>query len=274
MYADRHYFEIHYGSGQMDGTVDKDVVCFGYGNEADFCTNKEQGFACALHEPALAFIFAQFDGILGMAWDAISVNGIAQPMTQIFDHPACEEKLFAFWLNRNGGDSKTGGEMTLCGTDPAHYVGEIFWIPLIAADYWRVGLNALKVGGREVITHSHAVLDTGSSVLVGPIVQVRLVQQEIGAVELLPGEYFVLCSLVSMLPDIHIVLNGMDYKLRPEEYIIKISQDGVDMCIVGIIGLEFPAGMDPFWILGDSFIGQYYSVFDHENQRIGLATAK
>jgi len=266
-------FKIEYGSGSMDGTVDDDIVCFGSGEDTSFCTDKTQGFACAKDEPGLAFVLAKFDGILGMAWDSISVDKIAQPMDQIFNHPQCKEQLFAFWLNRDQ-DSKQGGEMTLCGTDPKHYKGDIVWEPLIGTDYWRIKMGGLKVGDEDVVGEVNAIIDTGTSLLVGPTSQVESIQTIIGGFPIAPGEYVVLCNLVPFLPTIHIKLGGRDFALKPDDYILKQSEEGVDICIVGIAGLDMPPSVGDLWILGDVFIGRYYSVFDHGNKRVGLSDAR
>jgi len=263
-------FKIEYGSGSMDGTVDDDVVCFGSGEDTSFCTDKTQGFACAKDEPGLAFVLAKFDGILGMAWDSISVDKIAQPMDQIFNHPQCDQKLFAFWLNRNE-ESQKGGEMTLCGIDQKHYTGEIFYENLTHTDYWRINIGGLKVGDEQIVGEVAAIVDTGTSLLVGPTKQVQQIQTIIGGFPIAPGEYVVLCNLVEFLPSVHITLGGRDFELKPDDYILKTSEEGIDICIVGIAGIDLPPEVGDLWILGDVFIGRYYSVFDHENKRVGLA---
>ncbi|VDK53231.1 unnamed protein product [Anisakis simplex] len=51
----------------------------------------------------------------------------------------------------------------------------------------------------------------------------------------------------------------------------QFSQVGNGKCIVGIGEYTLDAYT---WILGDVFIGQYYSVFDHENKRVGFAELK
>uniref|UniRef100_A0A0K0ENN2 Peptidase A1 domain-containing protein n=1 Tax=Strongyloides stercoralis TaxID=6248 RepID=A0A0K0ENN2_STRER len=264
-------FNIQYGSGSMSGKVDTDTVCFGT-SSSQYCTDKTQGFACAMQEPGMAFVAAKFDGILGMGWDSISVDKLNQPMDQIFSNKAiCKNALFAFWLNRDLNGNTQGGEMTLCDTDSAHYKGQIAWEPLTAEDYWRININGVNIGGQQITGKVSAIVDTGTSLLTGPVEEIKKIQELIGAIPILEGEYEIICSKIPTMPNVTYSIGGQDFVLTPNDYVLKVTQAMTTVCISGFMGLDIPAPNGPLWILGDVFIGKFYSVFDHGNKRVGFA---
>lgn len=154
-------FEIRYGSGSLSGFVSNDVFQIG-----DLKV-KNQDFAEATSEPGLAFAFGRFDGIMGLGYDTISVNGIVPPFYNMLNQGLLDEPVFAFYL----GDTKDGkeSEATFGGIDESHYTGKLTKLPLRRKAYWEVDLDAITFGKETAeMENIGAILDTGTSLIALP----------------------------------------------------------------------------------------------------------
>ncbi|XGW31781.1 hypothetical protein V3C99_010166 [Haemonchus contortus] len=255
---------IHYGTGSMQGHVDHDIVCFG--TDEKYCTDSSQGFGCATKEPGNTFVYAPFDGILGMAWDSIAKDSIPQPLDQIYANKnLCPEALVAFYLNRDLQQNVIGGELTLCGMDKSQYKDPIVWEKLTSETYWQIRLSDVALNGTSItFGPTSAIVDSGTSLIAGPPSVIQTIQQKIGADE----NGGIDCNTIPQLPQIAFIINGTEMILNGYNYVIQYN-DG--SCTSGFQEIDIPGG--PSWILGDVFIGAFYSVFDHGNKRVGFAVA-
>merc|ERR1719412_2695968 len=263
-------FEIQYGSGSMSGFLSSDTACM-----AGVCAT-DQTFAEATHEPGLAFLAAKFDGILGMAFPGISVLGVTPVFNTMVEQGVVEAPVFSFWLNRNP-DEDLGGVMVLGGSDASLYEGEMTYIDVNAANYWQITMDGLGIADNDQLGCKGGcvgIVDTGSSLLVGPPEETNAINQAIGGDELVPGtgQYFVDCANIDSLPSVTFTIGGKAFELTGRDYVLEVTQFGQTQCISGFMGLELPMG--PWWILGDVFIGKYYTEFDMGNMRVGFANAK
>ncbi|NXD11836.1 CATD protein, partial [Nothocercus nigrocapillus] len=259
-------FAIHYGTGSLSGYLSQDTVTLG---DLEI---KNQIFGEAVKQPGITFIAAKFDGILGMAFPKISVDKVTPFFDNIMQQKLIEKNIFSFYLNRDP-TAQPGGELLLGGTDPKYYSGDFSWVNVTRKAYWQVHMDAVDVANGLTLCKGgcEAIVDTGTSLITGPTKEVKELQKAIGAKPLIKGEYVIPCEKVSSLPVVTLTLGGKPYQLTGEQYVFKVSAQGETICLSGFSGLDVPPPGGPLWILGDVFIGPYYTVFDRDNDSVGFA---
>merc|ERR1712176_1610959 len=223
-----------------------------------------------------AWAVSHFDGICGMGWDGISVDGVKTPVRAIVDSKKLGANVFAFYLGSGGAN----GELVLGGVDPAHYTGDFDLHPVIDSvpgkkGYWAVAMDDAKIGGNSVTSVRKAIVDSGTSLLAVPTADMEKIAKAVGAHKVFPippfnKEYVISCN--SQGPDVEFVIGGKSYTLTKEDYILKVAGD--PDCLLGFTGIDIPAPAGPLYILGDVFMRAHYVKFDVDNSQLGFAQIK
>ncbi|ELR56092.1 hypothetical protein M91_20030, partial [Bos mutus] len=251
-------FSITYGSGSTKGFLAYDTVRIG----DLLSTDQEFGLSMEEH----GFEDLPFDGVLGLNYPDMSFITTIPIFDNLKNQGAFSEPVFAFYLGKAKGSVVMFG-----GVDHHYYKGELNWVPLIHAGDWSVHMDRISMK-RKVIACSggcEALVDTGTSLILGPRRLVNNIQKLIGATPQ-GSEHYVSCFAVYTLPSIIFTINGINYPVPARAYIHKDSRGH---CYPTFKENTVSSTSTETWILGDVFLRLYFSVFDRGNDRIGLAQA-
>jgi hypothetical protein len=277
--------DIRYGTGHMTGQRAVSDVHVG-GVKV-----KNQDFLMSTQEHGDVFSMGKFDGVFGMGRKALASilqkPGDSQDRAAPFYINAIHQNLlrkpeFSFYVSAR--DHKPGA-VILGGTNHALYKGPVTMHQGHSDAYWMMDIEALRVGDKDKSADDaflsidtrdpdglgfrslRGIADSGTSLLVGPPKFVTPILEHVTVHDD--------CSNMAALKTVHIAMRSVEgkqvhYSLTPEQYVMKRGGS----CKTGIatMDLKLP-GTHPIMILGDTFLRAHYSVYDHENNRVGFAVA-
>ncbi|XP_057584610.1 pregnancy-associated glycoprotein 2-like [Hippopotamus amphibius kiboko] len=253
-------FYLTYASGKMVGFLGYDTVRIGK------LVNVVQAFG--LSHMQIGFEHPLFDGILGLGYPSLSLEGTIPVFDNMKKQGVILKPVFAFYLSSK---KENGSVVMFGGVDHSYHKGQLKWIPVSQTYYWQIAMNRITMNGTVVgcSRGCQAILDTGTTFLMGPTTLVTTIQKHITA-RPVGHEYRVPCKNIKRLPSIIFTINGHDYPVPAKAYIWRIGR--------GHCNSNFQGGTDKWnlsetWILGDVFLRLYFSVYDRGSNRIGLAPA-
>uniref|UniRef100_G1RVK3 renin n=1 Tax=Nomascus leucogenys TaxID=61853 RepID=G1RVK3_NOMLE len=232
-----------------------------------------QMFGEVTEMPALPFMLAEFDGVVGMGFIEQAIGRVTPIFDNIISQGVLKEDVFSFYYNRNS--QSLGGQIVLGGSDPQHYEGNFHYINLIKTGVWQIQMKGVSVGSSTLLCEDGclALVDTGASYISGSTSSIEKLMEALGAKKRL-FDYVVKCNEGPTLPDISFHLGGKEYTLTSADYVFQESYSSKKLCTLAIHAMDIPPPTGPTWALGATFIRKFYTEFDRRNNRIGFALAR
>lgn len=245
---------IQYGTGSMTGYLAVDTV------EVGGITVANQVFGMSKTEAAFMAHMAA-DGILGLAFQSIASDNVVPVFDNMVKQDLVSQQFFSVYLSSH---SQEGSVVVFGGIDESYYTGAITWIPLTSATYWQIKMDSVTINGNVAACSGgcQAIIDTGTSMVVGPTSDISNMNSWVGASTDQYGDATVNCQNIQNMPELVFTLNGHAFTVPASAYVSQSSYG----CNTGFSGSN-----SQLWILGDVFIRQFYVIFDSQNKNIGLA---
>lgn len=253
--------EVTFGSGVVTGEINSDSFKLGS------LVVPEQKFGEILDESGDVFNDGKFSGILGLSYPEMAAYESTPVFDSIISHKLLDHNIMTFYYSYNEAED---GEIAFGYIDKSKYTGKIKYYNVTDKYYWTIDMNDIKVDGKSLGLCQDvckAVLDTGTSLITGPTEDLKILMESI------PVEND--CKGYENAPTIEFVLGNDSYILEPEEYILKsVDLFGNKDCSALMSPLDVDEPHGPLWIFGDVFMQKYFTVFDRDLDRVGLALAK
>ncbi|CAF0945031.1 unnamed protein product [Didymodactylos carnosus] len=217
-----------------------------------------------------------YSGVVGLAYPKLTTYKEELPLFyNLWKQKKISLPLFSVFLTTSSKSSLTS-ELVLGGIDKSKYTGSITYVQVSPKGYWEFKLTNVMIG-RTVISGSKntpAISDTGTTYIYGPSKQVKAFYAAINAYQYdNDGDYGVDCEAISSLPSLTFTISGVPFTLLPQHYIYNESLTGGNKLCLSAISASTDTDNDSreYWLLGDSFLQRFYSVYNMGTNQVGFA---
>lgn len=248
-------FTVEYNDGSMAaGDLYTDTVSL-----AGFKASAQTFGVASLYSYGFSSENFGADGLMGMAFKSVSEYGADSVFQTLVSQGAVPESVFAFKL------ASSGSELYVGGVNTALYRGSFTYTPVTQQGYWQVAGDAIGIDGKEIVNAFSAIVDTGTTLILGDTSYVSQLYAVINATEVGGGVYSLPCDA---MPNVTITLGGKSFALAAGTFNFGTYGSSGNTCLGGIAGSD---GLGDLWILGDVFLRNVYTAFDVGNLRVGFA---
>jgi hypothetical protein len=246
---------ITFGTGHITGRCLEDNICIG-----NLCA--KGAFIASTDESRHPFASFTFDGVLGLALSNMAQGQQFSLMTQLSGKQMLRKPIFSVFLSDSNDEDS---EITFGAAKPEHMASDMFWVDVASpSGYWEVQIDDITLDNKpqNLCKDCRVAVDTGTSQLAGPsdvigeLARILNVAQD--------------CSNYKSLPHLGFVIGSHVLNLAPRDYVDKRN----DNCDVSLMSLNVPPPKGPLFVFGIPFLQKYFTVYDHENSRVGFAAAK
>jgi len=304
----RDTMTVTYGTGQVTGVVVEDVVCmkdtaetvalnqsaarkFGQGKGLDpGCVTMR--FVAATRLAADPFESFPFDGIVGLGLQGLSQNRNFNFMQILGDHlhdlGSNMPNTFGMFLANAGAETS---EIAFGGWTSSHALEPISWRPIDDPEtgHWIIPVRGLRINGQLLDFCKDgtckAAVDSGTSLLSVPSKVFPRIFEKLRYQAPKAGHCLGSGPLLQIeLERFTIVLGPREYASIREERIVKkkkLKAGNIDKpqgrtdlrCFPTLMSMDFVDMIPKLFILGEPVLRKYYTVYDAQEQRVGIARA-
>ncbi|KII95873.1 hypothetical protein PLICRDRAFT_170472 [Plicaturopsis crispa FD-325 SS-3] len=210
---------------------------------------------------------AQFppDGLMGMAWPQISVFQRDPVFHTLVAQGKTNQSVFGVKLGSGNGTS----ELTIGAVNNSLIKGGFTHKKVTQQGFWQVDLDSVNTNGSPAVKGLSAIIDTGTSLVVGIPADVDKLYAAIpgaknASATVGQGMFTLPCANI---PDVGLVFGGKEFKIPATSFNLGTLSQGSDTCVGGIVGGQ----LGDFWVVGDVFLQGVYAEFDVGNSQVGFA---